>query len=888
MVKKNLTGKAAAAAAALTLTVSSLGQLAAVPGNKVSAAETDNYAKLLQASLFFYDANMCGKQVESKGLMSWRSNCHTSDEVDGGFHDAGDHAMFGLPQGYTASTLGWAYYEFKDSFDSLGVTDHYKTINDYFAKFFRDATVLSGDSVSKFCIQKGLGDTDHSYWGAPELQGDRGGCDWRSSGAGEIAAEYAAALAASYVNFGNADDLKYAKALYNYAKNNPSCSTGDCQGFYKSDSFNDDLAWAAGWLYKATKEGSYKNDLQSNQKEYIGWAHSWNNVELGAACLLAEETGDWSKVNSYLSGQCSGNGYLCMSEWGSARYNCAMQMTALIASKNSNADYSSWCKNQMTYILGQNPANTCFVTGFASNSAKNTHHRAASGWQGYDGPDGLQKGTKTYHPSKGHVLVGALAGGPADAGGTYSDVIDDYKSNEVALDYNAGLVGAAAGLYSVYKTGSVAASFEGTKSNGVGNAITTPTSAPTTKPTVKPTSTPTSNPTSAPTSSAGGYELKLNQKVDYSALPEDDKMIGWDWADFKIPSSEKITKVDINISSSKTIGKWEGAFGTSTTKSPDYWAQTKDMSQTITGNSGTITWNIDSDISSIIQTQYQGQLKFGIWWIDCGEFTIDSIKVYTNGSGSSTPTSTPTTTPTVKPTSTPTSAPTSAPTSSAGGYQLNINQKVDYSDLPEDDKMIGWDWADFKIPSSEKITKVDINISSSKTIGKWEGAFGTSTTKSPDYWAQTKDMSQTVTGNSGTITWNIDSDISSIIQTQYGGQLKFGIWWIDCGEFTIDSIKVYTEGSSTPTSKPTTTPTVKPTTAPTTTPTASPTTPSDSKVKGDVNDDGTVSTADVVTLLQSLIGKKTLSSNGKANADMNGDNKISILDLILLKNQMLK
>ena len=145
MVKKNLTGKAAAAAAALTLTVSSLGQSAAVLGNKVSAAETDNYAKLLQTSLFFYDANMCGKQVESKGLMSWRSNCHTSDEVDGGFHDAGDHAMFGLPQGYTASTLGWAYYEFKDSFDSLGVTDHYKTINDYFAKFFRDATVLSGD-----------------------------------------------------------------------------------------------------------------------------------------------------------------------------------------------------------------------------------------------------------------------------------------------------------------------------------------------------------------------------------------------------------------------------------------------------------------------------------------------------------------------------------------------------------------------------------------------------------------------------------------------------------------------------------------------------------------------------------------------------------------------
>ena len=371
MVQKNLTGRAIAAVAALTLTVSGLGQTGAVfGGNTVKAADTDNYAKLLQASLFFYDANMCGKNVESKSLMKWRGNCHTNDEVDGGFHDAGDHAMFGLPQGYAASTLGWSYYEFKEAFDGLGVTAHYKTINDYFADFFRKATVLSGDSVSKICIQKGLGDTDHAYWGAPEKQGDRGGCDWRSNGSGEIAAEYAAALAVSYVNFGNKEDLKYAKALYNYAKANPSCSNGDCTGFYKSDSFNDDLAWAAGWLYIATKDGGYKNDCQANQKK-IGWVHSWNNVEMGAACLAAEiGVGSWDAVTGYLGGQCSGSGYLCMSEWGSARYNCAMQLAALVCTKHNAGNYTNWCQGQMTYILGQNPKNTCFVTGFASNSAK--------------------------------------------------------------------------------------------------------------------------------------------------------------------------------------------------------------------------------------------------------------------------------------------------------------------------------------------------------------------------------------------------------------------------------------------------------------------------------------------------------------------------------------
>ena len=324
-----------------------------------NAAENDNYAKLLQYSLYFYDANMCGSQVSERSRLTWRGDCHTSDEVDGGFHDAGDHAMFGLPQGFTASTLGWSYYEFGDAYDSLGQTAHFKVISDHFSEFFRNCTKLSGDNVSSICIQKGIGQTDHNYWGSPEAQGYRGGCDWRSAGCGDIAAEYAASLALSYINFGSAEDLKYAKALYKYAKNNASTSNGDCEGFYSSKSVNDDIAWAAGWLYLATKEESYKNDCASNQVQYIGWVHGWENVALGAACVYSHITGDWSKVNSWISGQCTSNNYYFLDKWGSARLNCSMQFTALAASKNSSADYSAWCKNQMNYILGNNPANTC-------------------------------------------------------------------------------------------------------------------------------------------------------------------------------------------------------------------------------------------------------------------------------------------------------------------------------------------------------------------------------------------------------------------------------------------------------------------------------------------------------------------------------------------------
>ena len=62
-----------------------------------------NYAKLLQESLYFYDANMCGSDVGERSAFSWRDDCHTSDsvvidgetiDVSGGYHDAGDGRIY--------------------------------------------------------------------------------------------------------------------------------------------------------------------------------------------------------------------------------------------------------------------------------------------------------------------------------------------------------------------------------------------------------------------------------------------------------------------------------------------------------------------------------------------------------------------------------------------------------------------------------------------------------------------------------------------------------------------------------------------------------------------------------------------------------------------------
>ncbi len=459
----------------------------AVPSITADAAGGGNdYARLLQYSLYFYDTNMCGS-IDSKCGISWRGNCHTQDGVPGGFHDAGDHVKFGLPAGYTASVLNWSYYEFKDAYTNSGLTSHLQMLTDHFCEFFKASTTLSGDSVSSFVYQVGEGHADHDYWGPPEKQDASSRQIFKTSNsASDIAAEYAAALAANYVNFGKAEDLKYAKALFNFSTKNNSFATEGTTDFYYDPqwaSYKDDQAWAAAWLYLATKDNSYKSFLDNIMSSEYQWGiyncMGWNNAEMGAACLQAEIEGDWSKVTDCIGRKGGGsNNYFFDQKWGSARYNCSAQMAALVATKRGAGNYADWAAGQMDYILGNkgvgSHAAVCFVTGFADNSAKNAHHRAASGYQ-----SGAEMANQTGYASSGHTLIGALVGGPVSADGEYYDTIQDYTANEVAIDYNAGLVGAAAGLYSIKKTGKVVdpSTIPGVKG---GSIIVEPTQPPVT------------------------------------------------------------------------------------------------------------------------------------------------------------------------------------------------------------------------------------------------------------------------------------------------------------------------------------------------------------------------------------------------------------------------
>jgi hypothetical protein len=490
-----------------------------------------NFAEALQKSLYFYDAEKCGAEAgyDKGGRLEWRGSCHEGDakiplkntnlsaaflekyksiidpdgdgtvDVHGGFHDAGDHVRFGLPQSYAAGTLGWGFYEFRDSYKAIGEEEHMIEILRYFTDTFLRCSFLDENGkLIAFCYMVGEGDADHSYWGPPELYPENipRPADFATAETpgSDVCASTAAALCTSYLNFKDSDPeyadkcLTVAKAMYDFAKQYRGKANGD--GYYTSDYDEDELSWAAVWLYECTGNMDYIKDIDSVDEAgnytgymkriipetfntntwYNSWTHCWDAVWAGVFLKLNQLLPDnklfdfiasWNV--EFLSGgvakhkdpndnnyyKTSPAGYTMINGWGSARYNTAAQLCALVYMKNhpERTDFGEWAKSQMEYLMGRNPMGYSYIVGYGYEKglpfAHHPHHRAAHGSKTNSMNDPVEHR---------HILWGALAGGP-DLNDYHIDSTTEYAYNEVAVDYNAAFVGACAGLYKYYGDG---------------------------------------------------------------------------------------------------------------------------------------------------------------------------------------------------------------------------------------------------------------------------------------------------------------------------------------------------------------------------------------------------------------------------------------------------
>ena len=472
-------------------------QPAPEPTDEPTPGSLMGYDLALGLSFLFYEANRSGDLDEANNRIPWRGDSGLNDgrdgiyfgdanlanlqaglslDLTGGYHDAGDHVKFGLPLASTLSTLAWGGISFADGYqatdqmDALLETVRWGT--DYLLKAQgRDAT----GATTYFIAQVGDGDADHALWSAPEdqtIQRPAMAVTPEKPGS-DVAAASAAALASASILFRLSGEQSYADtlldasvSLYEFAdcyRGKYSDSIGAVQSFYNSWSgYHDELAYGAAWLARAVEaDGGEGNNYRATaldlyQNEIVGlnngWTHNWDDASYATAVLLAQDAGDaeiladvrlW--LDSWVEGtngvQITDGGLRHISTWGSLRYaaNTAM-MAGEVADELIDPDgrYSQLASETIDYILGSNPRQSSYVVGFGNNFPQQPHHRAASG-VGWDEFNSDQPNA--------HVLAGALVGGPSAADDfAYSDSRSDYISNEVAIDYNAGLTGALAFL----------------------------------------------------------------------------------------------------------------------------------------------------------------------------------------------------------------------------------------------------------------------------------------------------------------------------------------------------------------------------------------------------------------------------------------------------------
>jgi endoglucanase len=430
-----------------------------------------NYAEALQKALYFYDAQRSGR-LPPDFRVKWRGDSGLQDGADvgvdltGGYYDAGDGVKFAFPMAGTMTLLAWGGIEFSEGYRRSGqwdfLLDAVRWGNDWLMKAHPEPEVFYG--------QVGRGDLDHAFWGAPEamemprpafrIDAERPGT--------ELAAEAAAALAAGAILFQKSDGayagrcLEHARQLFEFAdrrRGSYADAIPDARAYYASFSgWQDELAWAAAWLAKATGDKTYLAKAEKIFREELAktsWhgTQSWDDKKYGTAILLLQLTGKpeyrdavsrwldfWTVGDRGVKVKVTPGGLAWLDQWGSLRYAATTAFLAFIYARTDGAEhaerYREFATRQIRYILGDNPRRSSYVVGFGANPPQRPHHRGASGVSDIGDPG----------PNR-HVLYGALVGGPvAPDDGAYNDDRGNYIANEVALDYNAGFTGALAAL----------------------------------------------------------------------------------------------------------------------------------------------------------------------------------------------------------------------------------------------------------------------------------------------------------------------------------------------------------------------------------------------------------------------------------------------------------
>ncbi|CAG7867665.1 endoglucanase 1 [Brassica rapa] len=461
--------------------------------------DNHNYKDALTKSILFFEGQRSGKLPPNQ-RMTWRSNSGLSDgsalnvDLVGGYYDAGDNMKFGFPMAFTTTMLSWSLIEFGDLMNSElpNAEDAVRWGTDFLLK-----ATSHPDTIY---VQVGDPNMDHACWERPEdMDTPRSVFKVDNNNPGsDIAGEVAAALAAASIVFRKCDPsysnllLQRAITVFTFAdKYRGPYSAGlkpeVCPFYCSYSGYQDELLWGAAWLHKATSNPTYLSYVQANGRnlgaDEFDNMFSWDNKHVGARILLSKEfliqnvkaLEEYKEhADSFIcsvipgapfsSSQYTPGGLLFKMSGSNMQYVTSTSFLLLTYAKYltsartvvycggsvvTPARLRSIAKNQVDYLLGDNPLKMSYMVGYGSKYPHRIHHRGSSLPSVAAHPTKIQchDGFSMFNSQSPNPndLTGAVVGGP-DQNDQFPDERSDYQRSEPATYINAPLVGALAYL----------------------------------------------------------------------------------------------------------------------------------------------------------------------------------------------------------------------------------------------------------------------------------------------------------------------------------------------------------------------------------------------------------------------------------------------------------
>jgi endoglucanase len=411
-----------------------------------------------------------------------------------GWHDAGDYGKYTVNAGITLGSLlaAWEEYSAVLTTYSWPIPETGETLPDYLAELrwelewvlkmqysATDGRVSHKLTSLTFDAPSDAAGSGIDHWVVPEK--DLQTRYFVPSGSAAIA-DFVAMLAKAAriykpYDVAFADQcLNAAKVSYAYLQANTANQTltdPTSTGAYTTTD-SDDRLWAAAEMWETTGDAAALTDFEtraakfnSGTTTYVDADFDWGNIKnLGMYIyLLSQRTGRTaatvtaiqasllkaadglvtSRNNSgygrAISGK-AGNYY-----WGSngsvARTCMLLQAANRLSPK---ADYLDTCVDQISWIFGRNYYNRSQVTGVGKDPPLHPHHRPSQAdgidnpWPGYLVGGGNNTSTQAPNSNKNGAT-------------NWTDDVNDYELNEVAINWNAPLTYALASFLDAY-TGS--------------------------------------------------------------------------------------------------------------------------------------------------------------------------------------------------------------------------------------------------------------------------------------------------------------------------------------------------------------------------------------------------------------------------------------------------